>query len=101
MVYNDKNSTFNELLGKNGSASIHQQILQKLAVEMFKVSSGLSPEIINETFQFRKQRRIQDCCDIQDGVLCDNINGWKPSTIITKRSLLDVAAVIDPPLERK
>ena len=72
MVYNDKNSTFNELLGKNGSASIHQQILQKLAVEMFKVSRGLSPEIINETFQFTKQRRIQDCCDIQDGVLCDN-----------------------------
>ena len=28
------------------------------------------------------------------------VNGWKPSTIITKRSILDVAAVLDPPLER-
>ena len=25
-------------------------------------------------------------------------NGWKPVTIITKRSILDVAAVLDPPL---
>ena len=25
-------------------------------------------------------------------------NGWKPLTIITKRTILDVAAVIDPPL---
>ena len=28
------------------------------------------------------------------------VNGWKPLTIITKRSILDVAAVLDPPLVR-
>ena len=27
------------------------------------------------------------------------VNGCKPLTIITKRSILDVAAVLDPPLE--
>ena len=27
-------------------------------------------------------------------------NGWKPLTIITKRSILDVAAALDPPLIR-
>ena len=26
------------------------------------------------------------------------VNGWKPLTIITKRSILDLAAVLDPPL---
>ena len=26
------------------------------------------------------------------------VNGWKPLAIITKRSVLDVAAVLDPPL---
>ena len=26
------------------------------------------------------------------------VNGWKPLTIITKYSILDVAAVLDPPL---
>ena len=26
------------------------------------------------------------------------VNGWKPLTSITKRSILDVAAFLDPPL---
>ena len=26
------------------------------------------------------------------------VNGWKPLTIITKRSIMDVAAALDPPL---
>ena len=26
------------------------------------------------------------------------VNGWKPLTIIAKHSILDVAAVLDPPL---
>ena len=26
------------------------------------------------------------------------VNGWKPLTIITKRSILDVAAALDPPM---
>ena len=26
------------------------------------------------------------------------VNGWKPLTIITKRSILDATAVLDPPL---
>ena len=55
IVYNDKKSNFNELLVKDGSVSIHHQNLQKLAVEMFKVSTGLSPEIVNESFQFKEQ----------------------------------------------
>ena len=28
------------------------------------------------------------------------VNGWKPLTIITKCSILDVAAVLDPPLDK-
>ena len=27
------------------------------------------------------------------------VNDWKPLTIITKRSILDVAVVLDPPLK--
>ena len=29
------------------------------------------------------------------------VNGWKPLTIITKRFILEAAAALDPPLERK
>ena len=28
------------------------------------------------------------------------VNGWKPLTIITKRSILDVAGALDPPLAK-
>ena len=45
----------------------------------------------------RHQRRIKDCCSVQDGAFCDN--SWKLLTIITKRSIFDVAAVLDPPLD--
>ena len=55
IVYNDKKSNFNGLLVKDGSVSIDHKNLQKLTVEMFKVSRGLSPEIVNELFQFREQ----------------------------------------------
>ena len=34
------------------AVSVNHQNLQKLAVEMFKVSRGLSPEIVNELFPF-------------------------------------------------
>ena len=43
------------MLLKDSSVSIHHQNLQKLAFEMFKVSRGLSPKIINELFQFREK----------------------------------------------
>ena len=55
IVYNDKNSNFNELLVKDGSAFIDHQNLQKVSVEMFKGSRGLNPETANELFQFREQ----------------------------------------------
>ena len=42
-----KKTNFNELLTKDGSASIHHQNLQKFAVEIFNFSRGLTPEIVN------------------------------------------------------
>lgn len=53
MVYNYKSTTFNELLEKD--ACVQRQRLQKLSVEMFKVSRGLNPEIIYQIFKFREK----------------------------------------------
>ena len=50
IVYNDEKSNVNEILVKDGSVSIHHQNLQKLAVEIFKVSRGLSPKIVSVLF---------------------------------------------------
>ena len=50
ITYQDNTSTFQELLNKNNSVSIHYRNLQVLATEMFKIHRGLSPEILRETF---------------------------------------------------
>ena len=55
IVYNDKTSTFNELLEKDNSVSVYYRNIQALAIEMFIVANGMPPAIINELFQLREQ----------------------------------------------
>ena len=55
LIYNDKKSSFEDLLQKAGSASIHHRNLRTLAVELFKVFKGLSPVIFAEAFPVRQQ----------------------------------------------
>ena len=51
LVYNDYTSTFENLLLMDGSASIHHRNIQKVATEMFKAKSNLSPELTQTIFQ--------------------------------------------------
>ena len=50
MVYVDEESSFEELLQKDGSVSIHNRNLQFLAIEIFKSINGLSPTFMNDIF---------------------------------------------------
>ena len=50
ITYQDNTSTFQELLNRDNSVSIHHRNLQVLAMEMFKIHGGLSPKIVKETF---------------------------------------------------
>ena len=52
-VYNDKQSSFNELLEKDGSVSIHERNIQVLATEMYKTSN--TP---NERYISNKQKSL-------------------------------------------
>ena len=54
IVYQDKKSSFEELLQKDNSVSVHLKILQYLATEIFIVKNGLSPIIMNEVFNFKE-----------------------------------------------
>ena len=56
IIYNDKQSSFIKLLEKDNSVSIHQRNLQFLATEMFKVSNGLSPVLMNDIFKRRGEQ---------------------------------------------
>ena len=50
ITYQDHISTFQELLNKDNSVSIHHKNLQALAMKMFKIHRGLSPDILGEIF---------------------------------------------------
>ena len=54
IIYKDKASTFEQLLGKDSSVSLHARNLRFLAVEMFKVVKGLAPTIINDLFPLKE-----------------------------------------------
>ena len=50
IVFRDDKSSFDELLEKSGSYTIHQRNIQTLGIELYKVYYGLSPKIMNQVF---------------------------------------------------
>ena len=54
IVYSDKTSSFEKLLDKDGSVTIHTRNLQVLVTEMFNVYRNLSPDIVAEMFRARR-----------------------------------------------
>ena len=53
LVYcNDRQLSFENLLQKDNTVSIHQRNLQALALEVFKVKNGYSPQILTDNFEF-------------------------------------------------
>ena len=56
IVYQEHNSTFEELLAKDGSFKIHDRNLQRLLIEIFKFKVKLAPEIMNEVFDITESQ---------------------------------------------
>ena len=48
--YDDENSSFEELLLKDNSFTIHEINLQRLATEMFKIKNNLTPDFMKNVF---------------------------------------------------
>jgi len=53
ITYGDRISTFEELLVKDNSVSIHHRNLQVLATEIYKVINNIAPKFVNEIFKER------------------------------------------------
>ena len=54
LIYNDKKSSFENLLDKYKSVSMHHKNLSSLVIEMFKTHGGVSSEILNDLFPLRQ-----------------------------------------------
>ena len=54
IVFNDNSSTFRELLDKDNSVTIHERNIQTLAIELYKVINGFSPEIMCNIFPIKE-----------------------------------------------
>ena len=50
LIHNDKLSSYEELLEKDGLVSVHHKNIQSLAIEMFQIKNGQSPEIVSDIF---------------------------------------------------
>ena len=50
IAYNDTASTFQELLDKDNSVTIHEKNIQRLATEIYKTKNNLNPSFMKEIF---------------------------------------------------
>ena len=56
LAYKDYQSSFEMLLRKDGSVTIHHKNLQLLVTEIYKVIHGIAPKIMNEIIQVKESK---------------------------------------------
>ena len=68
LIHIDELSSYEELLEKDGPVSIYHKNIQSLAIEMFQIKHGQSPEIFSDIFtqttqhySFRPNRDFRIC----------------------------------------
>jgi len=67
IVYRDDNSTYQELLQKDNTVTVHQNRIHRLAIEMYKIINNISPKIITDLFQIKENTynlRSENCFQI-------------------------------------
>ena len=53
IVYKDNESTFEDLLKKDNSVSVHHKNIRLLGIELYKVKNNLSTHLMSEIFNLR------------------------------------------------
>ena len=50
LIYEDEDSTFDELLKKDNAFTVHERNILSLGIELYEVAYGISPEITRLVF---------------------------------------------------
>ena len=103
VVYKDDNLTFEQLLEKDNSVTVHHRNLRKLAVEMYKVKNDLSPIPVQNIFKQQENTQnlrggkdwvIPKVCTVNNGIETIRYRGpktWEllPQEIKDSKTLTD------------
>ena len=54
LVYDDYHTSFEDLLRRNNTMSIHHRNIQQVAIEMFKIRHKVGPQLLNDLFCEKK-----------------------------------------------
>ena len=57
LIYNDKNSSFEQLLEIDSSVSVDDRKIRTFAIEIYKICHDILPTIMNEIFTLRHQHK--------------------------------------------
>ena len=57
IIYNDSKLTYDELLHKDNSFTIHERNIQALAIEMYKIMNNTSPVIMKQVIPLKEINR--------------------------------------------
>ena len=57
LVYKDYAASFDELLSRDGTVTVHERNIQILDVELFKIVNGDAPDILKEVFPLKDSKR--------------------------------------------
>ena len=55
IIYDNNRTTFEEVLAKDNSVSVHHNNIHAISTAMYKVANGISPEIMNEVSKLREE----------------------------------------------
>ena len=77
LIYNEKNSSYEELLTEDSSVSIHHRNMQALATEFYKIKNGISPELFTEIFAREPESHynLRWCNDFRIPSICTVYHG--------------------------
>ena len=70
IVYKDNESTFEDLLKKDNSVSIHHKNIRLLGIELYKVKNNLSTHSMSEIFNLRNiDYNLRSQTDFKQGLV--------------------------------